>query len=202
MAAATGARTAAAATAVQPSLARPELASTKAIGLLCLASLWVACAAAGAAAVMLAATDYETSRAFHALVAISIRAVLSAVLLGLVAPLLFLRALLCDAAFREEIIRHGQASSSRASAGCLMYQTQVRMFLAVLAFVLLSAIGSLLLIGLSPAKGSRMGRICAMLVVVGIVGSTVIFCFFSLPLMAWNLWRTKTAGVAVAGSNV
>ncbi|WVZ92936.1 hypothetical protein U9M48_038966, partial [Paspalum notatum var. saurae] len=161
MAVATGA---AAATAVQPSLA-----SLKALGLLCLASLWVACAAAGAAAVMLAATDHETSRAFHALVATSVRALLSAVLLGLVvAPLLLLRALLCDAAFREEIIRRGQASSSRASAGGMMCQTQVRMLLAVLAFVVLSAIGSLLLMGLSPAKGSRMGRICAMLVLVGL----------------------------------
>ncbi|PUZ51461.1 hypothetical protein GQ55_6G188900 [Panicum hallii var. hallii] len=190
----------AAATAPPPSPPwRPDLAAAKALMLLCLASLWVGFAAAGAAAVTVAASGHgEASPVFRVLAETTVKATALALLLAPVSMVLVLRATVCDAGFREELIRHGQAS--RASARSMLREAIVRAFIAALAFALLRVIGSLVLMGLSPAKGSRTGRVCEMLVVVGQVGSTSSTCFIILPLMALKLWRMKPG--AIAGSNV
>ncbi|RCV31086.1 hypothetical protein SETIT_6G148500v2 [Setaria italica] len=196
---------AAAATAAQPAPWRPDLAAAKALGLLCLAGLSVGFAAGGAAVVTIAACDYdEPCPVYRVLAATSIRAIVLAALLAPIAPLLVVRAAVCDPGFREELIvgliRHLQAP--RAPAGSMLHEAVVRAFLAALAFLLLSAIGCLVLVVLSPAKGSPTGRIGAMLAVVGEVGSAAISCFIVFPLMALKLWRMKFGGAAVADSNV
>ncbi|RLM60549.1 hypothetical protein C2845_PM14G14470 [Panicum miliaceum] len=148
----------AAATAPRPSPPwRPDLAAPKALMLLCLASLWVGFAAAGAAAVTVAACGHgEASPVFRVLAETTVRATVLALLLAPVSMVLVLRAAVCDAGFREDLIRHGQAS--RASARSMLREAIVRAFIAALAFALLRVIGSLVLMGLSPAKGSRTGR--------------------------------------------
>ena len=99
------AATAAAATAAQPAPWRPDLATAKALGLLCLASLSVGFAAVGAATVAIVACDYDEACAVHqVLAATSVRALVFAALLAPIAPLLVVRAAVCDAGFREELI--------------------------------------------------------------------------------------------------
>ncbi|CAL5006205.1 unnamed protein product [Urochloa decumbens] len=198
---------AAAATASQPTPWRPDPAAAKALGLLCLASLSVGFAAGAAAVVTIAACDYdEPCPVYPVLAAASIRAMVFAALLAPIAPLLVVRAAVCDPGFREDLIvgfiRHMQAP--RTPVGSILREAVVRAFLATLAFALLGAIGCLVLAGLSPAKGSPTGRIAAMLAVVGEVGSMAISCFIVFPLMALKLWRMKFGGAdaAVADSNV
>ena len=84
----------------------------------------------------------------------------------------------------------------------LLHEDVVRAFLAALAFTLPSIIGCTVLVVLSPAKGSRTGRICAMLAIVGEVGSTAISCFIIFPLLELKLWRMKLGGAALADCNV
>jgi hypothetical protein len=98
----------------------PDLAAAKALGLLCLTSLSVGSAALGAAVVTNAACDYdELCPVYHVLSATSIRAVVFAALLAPIAPLLVVRAAVCDPGFREEFvvgcIRHLQVC--RAAGG-------------------------------------------------------------------------------------
>jgi len=88
---------------------RPDLAAAKALMLLGLASLWVGFAATGAAAVTVAAYGYgEASPVFRVLAETTVRATVLALLLAPFAMVLVLRAAVCDAGFREELIRHGQ----------------------------------------------------------------------------------------------
>ena len=91
--------------------------------------------------------------------------------------------------------------ASRASARSMLREAIVRAFIVAIAFVLLRVVGSLVLMGLSPAKGSRTGRVGEMLFVVGQVGSTSVTCFIIIPLIALKLWRMKPGGVAIAGGN-
>jgi len=99
------AATAAAATAAQPAPWRPDLATAKALGLLCLASLSVGFAAVGAATVAIVACDYDEACAVHqVLAATSVRALVFAALLAPIAPLLIVRAAVCDTGFRDELI--------------------------------------------------------------------------------------------------
>ena len=85
----------------------------------------------------------------------------------------------------------------------MLREAIVRAFVAAIAFVLVRVIGSLVLMGLSPAKGSRTSRVGEMLIVVGQVGSTSVTCFIIIPLIALKLWRMKPGGdVAIAGGNV
>ena len=93
--------------------------------------------------------------------------------------------------------------ASRASARSMLREAIVRAFIAAIAFVLVRVIGSLVLMGLSHAKGSRTSRVGEMLVVVGQVGSTSVTCFIIIPLIALKLWRMKPGGeVAIAGGDV
>ncbi|CAO2206754.1 unnamed protein product [Urochloa humidicola] len=186
---------------------RPDPAAAKALGVLSLASLSVGFAAGAAAVVTIAACDYdEPCPVYHVLAAASIRAMVFAALLAPIAPLLVVRAAVCDPGFREELIigllRHLQAP--RTPVRSVLREAVVRAFLAVLAFALLGVIGCLVLMVLSPAKGSPTGRIAAMLAVVGEVGSMATSCFIIFPLMALKLWRMKFGGTdaAVADSNV
>jgi len=88
---------------------RPDLAAAKALMLLGLASLWVGFAATGAAAVTVAAYGYgEVSPVFRVLAETTVRATVLALLLASFAMVLVRRAAVCDAGFREELIRHGQ----------------------------------------------------------------------------------------------
>ncbi|CAL5012522.1 unnamed protein product [Urochloa decumbens] len=200
---------AAASTAEQPAAPyrRPDLTVAKVVVLLCLTSLSAAFAAGAAAAVLAFAAcgDGEACTVvFHVLGATCTRALLLAALLALIAPALVARAAVCDAGLREELIvglvRHFQ--TSRAPVGVILREPVVRASLTAFAFLLLSAIGCLVLEGLSPAKGSRIDRIGAMLIVVGQVGSAAISCFIAFPLMGLKLWRMKLGGAAVADSNV
>ncbi|PAN35330.1 hypothetical protein PAHAL_6G199900 [Panicum hallii] len=196
---------AAAATAAQPAPWRPDLAAAKALGLLCLASLSVGFAAVGTSSVAIAACDYDEACAVRQVLdATAVRALVFAALLAPIAPLLVVRAAVCDAGFREEliisVIRHLQAP--RVPVRSFLRQDVVRAFLAALAFTLPSIIGCTVLLVLSPAKGSWTGRIGAILAIVGEVGSTAISCFIIFPLMALKLWRMKLGGAALADSNV
>ncbi|KAF8772822.1 hypothetical protein HU200_005206 [Digitaria exilis] len=190
----------------QPSQWRPGLAAPKAVGLLCLASLWVGFAAAGAAAVALvAACDYdEACPVLRVLGAATTRALIFAAALALIAPLLVVRAAFCDGRFRlvlvVNLVMYRQAP--QVPAGSMLREAVVRAFLAVFVFVLLGVIGCIVLVGLSPAKGSRTGWIGAMLVVVGEVGSMAICCFIIVPLLALKIWRIKLLPVEISGSNV
>ena len=93
---------------------RPDLAAAKALMLLGLASLWVGFAAAGAAAVTVAACGYgEASPVFRVLAETTVRATVLALLLAPFAMVLVLRAAVCDAEFREELIRLGQVCMPR-----------------------------------------------------------------------------------------
>ena len=84
---------------------RPDLAAAKALMLLGLASLWVGFAATGAAAVTVAAYGYgEASPVFRVLAETTVRATVLALLLASFA----MGAAVCDAGFREVLIRHGQ----------------------------------------------------------------------------------------------
>ena len=84
---------------------RSDLAAAKALMLLGLASLWVGFAAAGAAAVTVAACGYgEASPVFRVLAETTVRATVLALLLAPFAMVLVLRAAVCDAGFREELI--------------------------------------------------------------------------------------------------
>ena len=88
---------------------RPDLAAAKALMLRGLASLWVGFAATGAAAVTVAAYGYgEASPVFRVLAETTVRATVLALLLASFAMVLVRRAAVCDAGFREELIRHGQ----------------------------------------------------------------------------------------------
>ncbi|CAO2169105.1 unnamed protein product [Urochloa humidicola] len=198
---------AAAATAAQPAPWRPEPAAAKALGVLSLASLSAGFAAGAAAVVTIAACDYdEPCPVYGVLAAASIRAIVFAALLAPIAPLLVVRAAVCDPGFREELIigliNHLQ--SPRTPVRSILREAIVKAFLAALGFALLGVIGCLVLAWLSPAKGSPTGRIAAMLAVVGEVGSMVISCFIIFPIMALKLWRMKFGGAiaAVADSNV
>ncbi|CAO2191445.1 unnamed protein product [Urochloa humidicola] len=191
---------------------RTDLAAAKVVGLLFLTSMSAAFATGAAAAVAaFAACDDDVGDdgdactvLVHALGATCTRALLSAALLAPIAPALLARAALGDADLREELIvalvRHFQ--SSRAPVGTILREPVVRAFLATFAFMLLSAIGCLVLEGLLPAKGSRVDKIGAMLIVVGQVGSAAIACFIIFPLMVVKLWRMKLGGAVVADSNV
>ncbi|CAO2201834.1 unnamed protein product [Urochloa humidicola] len=187
---------------------RTDLAAAKVVGLLFLTSMSAAFATGAAAAVAaFAACDDDGDACtvlVHALGATCTRALISAALLAPIAPALLARAALGDADLREELIvalvRHFQ--SSRAPVGTILREPVVRAFLATFAFMLLSAIGCLVLEGLLPAKGSRVDKIGAMLIVVGQVGSAAIACFIIFPLMVVKLWRMKLGGAVVADSNV
>ncbi|CAL4998773.1 unnamed protein product [Urochloa decumbens] len=199
---------AAAATAEQPTpYRRPDLTVAKVVVLLCLTSLSAAFAAGAGAAVLAFAAcgDGEACTAvFHVLGATCTRALLLAALLAPIAPALVARAAVWDAGLREELIgglvRHLQ--TARAPVGVILREPVVRASVTAFAFMLLSAIGCLVLEGLSPAKGSRTDRIGAMLIVVGQVGSASISCFIAFPLMGLKLWRMKLGDAAVADSNV
>ena len=93
---------------------RPDLAAAKALMLLGLASLWVGFAAAGAAAVTVVAWGYgEASPVFRVLAETTVRATVLALMLAPFAMVLILRAAVCDAEFREELIRLGQVCMPR-----------------------------------------------------------------------------------------
>ena len=93
---------------------RPDLAAAKALMLLGLASLWVGFAATGAAAVTVAAYGYgEASPVFRVLAETTVRATVLALMLTPFAMVLVLRAAVCDAEFREELIRLGQVCMPR-----------------------------------------------------------------------------------------
>ncbi|CAO2163347.1 unnamed protein product [Urochloa humidicola] len=187
---------------------RTDLAAAKVVGLLCLTSMSAAFAAGAAAAVAaFAACDDDgdaCTELVHALGATSTRALLSAALLAPIAPALLARAALGDAGLREALIVGliGHFQSTRAPVGTILREPVVRAFLATFAFMLLSAIGCLILEGLSPAEGSRMDKIGAMLIVVGQVGSAALACFIIFPLMVVKLWRMKLGDAAIADSNV
>ncbi|CAO2188218.1 unnamed protein product [Urochloa humidicola] len=192
---------AAAATAAQPAPWRPDPAAAKALGLLSLASLSAGFAAGAAAC------DYdEPCPVYSVLAAASIRAMVFAALLAPIAPLLVVRAAVCDPGFREELIIGliSHLQSPRTPVRSILREAVIQAFLGALAFALLGVIGCLVLAGLQPAKGSPTGRIAAMLAVVGEVGSMVISCFIIFPIMALKLWRMKFggAGAAVADTNV
>nr|TKW10306.1 hypothetical protein SEVIR_6G154700v2 [Setaria viridis] len=197
---------AAAAADAQPASRRADLVVAKALVLLCLASLSVGFAAAGAVAVTFAACkDGDPCPVLHVLAATCIKALVVAGMLASVAPVLVVRAAMCDAGLREDltisIVRHMQ--SPRPPMGSILREAVVQAILAALAFILLSGIGCMVVAGLSPAKGSRTDhRIGAMLIVVGQVGSAAISCFIIFPLMGLKLWRMKLGDAAVAESNV
>lgn len=94
----------------------------------------------------------------------------------------------------------GPHQAPRVPAGSMLREAVVQAFLAVFAFVLLGVIGCLVLVGMSPAKGSRTYSTFAMFIVVGEVGSMAICCFIIVPLFALKIWRIKL--LEFSGSNV
>jgi len=86
--------------------------------------------------------------------------------------------------------------------GSMLGDTAVIGWLASLAFLLLSLVGCLVLITLSPAKGSLTVRISTAVSDVGILGSMVLSCFVTIPSMALKLWRMSPEGDAPADNIV
>ncbi|KAG2578747.1 hypothetical protein PVAP13_6NG114503 [Panicum virgatum] len=199
------AATAAAATAVQPAPWRPDLATAKALGLLCLASLSVGFAAVGAATVAIVACDYDEACAVHqVLAATSVRALVFAVLLAPIAPLLIVRAAVCDTGFRDELI-------IRSSGTCRLPECQLGVFCVKMLC------GRFLRLLLSPCLASLVVRCwwcCHLqkdLEQGGFVQCSLLWekwvprqflALSSSPLLELKLWRMKLGGAALADSNV
>jgi hypothetical protein len=68
--------------------------------------------------------------------------------------------------------------------GSMLGDTAVIGWLASLAFLLLSLVDCLVLIALSPAKGSLTVRISTGVIDVGIMGSMMLSCFVTIPSLA------------------
>uniref|UniRef100_A0A0A9FFT6 Uncharacterized protein n=1 Tax=Arundo donax TaxID=35708 RepID=A0A0A9FFT6_ARUDO len=84
----------------------------------------------------------------------------------------------------------------------MLHDTAARALLVTLPFILLSIVGLLVLVELSPVKGSRTRMIGTLFIVVGVEVSAAVCCFVILPSMALKLWRMKRGGAAAACSIV
>jgi hypothetical protein len=83
----------------------------------------------------------------------------------------------------------------------MLRDTAVIGSLASVPFVVLSFFGCLVLVVLSPAKGSLTGRISTAVIDVGVLGSMVLSCFVTIPSMALKLWRTSPGVESHAPAN-
>ncbi|XP_066353606.1 uncharacterized protein [Miscanthus floridulus] len=189
-----------------PALERPDCAAAKALTYLCFASMWVGGAGVAAAAFIdLISAGGAYGMGFSvcsALLKLSADAVLFGALLALVVLLLLLRATLRLVVTDLRVdMGMGINKIPRESMGSMLGDTAGSM-LASLAFLLLSLVGCLVLIALSPAKGSLTVRISTAVIDVGILGSMVLSCFVTIPSMALKLWRMSPEGDAPADNIV
>ncbi|CAD6265468.1 unnamed protein product [Miscanthus lutarioriparius] len=190
-----------------PALERPDCAAAKALTYLCFASMWVGGAGVAAAAFIdLISAGGAYGMGFSvcsALLKLSADAVLFGALLALVVLLLLLRAALRLVVTDLRVdMGMGINKIPRESMGSMLGDTAVIGWLASLLFLLLSLVGCLVLIALSPAKGSLTVRISTAVIDVGILGSMVLSCFVTIPSMALKLWRMSPEGDAPADNIV
>ncbi|TVU05911.1 hypothetical protein EJB05_49096 [Eragrostis curvula] len=176
-----------------PESARPDLAKAKTLMCLCLASLWVGGAGAGAADLTLAFCS--DSVVFVAFLVASLVGILVSSVLYCVVWRLLLRCALC-----------GVDSTPKLKKACgpilrkMLLDIAMLEYLGSLILLSLSAVGSLVLMELSME--SQPGRIGTIILHAGVLGSAAIAVSLILPATMLKLWRMKPGGAEAADSIV